>query len=423
MKGRILASLVLGTLVGCSSSDDNNGGPVDPGADSTTDVASDGTPPGDAPIDSAGGDTTLPPGDTPPPPTDTGPSTGKAAAIAKKLRGKTNFLIGMGNDLASDHSKDGAYTLGVTLDLHYTYLVGLKGSGGWPEWNTGGTFVNIMTDSADAKGVTPMFTLYQMAAWGDGNLAGLTDNAYMKPYWDGVKLMFERIAVFGKQAVVHFEPDFWGYCLQKNADPTKIPVNLKANAPDCSDLPNDMSGFGKCLVRIARKYAPTATIGFHASNFGVTPAAMANFLKGVGATDADVIVVETLDRDAGCFEAAVDPNCKRTGKFYWDETNATSPNFKEHLTWVKAVADSLALPALWWQTPFGVPSTTPGGSAGKYRDNRVKYIFEHVSEFVAAGGVGVAFGTGAGNQTYITTDGGQFKTAVTKYFAAPVALP
>jgi hypothetical protein len=78
---------------------------------------------------------------------------------------------------------------------------------------------------------------------------------------------------------------------------------------------------------------------------------------------------------------------------------------------------------IWWQVPFGVPSTTKGGSAGHYRDNRVHYIFSHIQEFVDAGGLGVTFGTGAGNQTDITTDGGQFKTAVTKYFAAPVALP
>ena len=60
--------------------------------------------------------------------------------------------------------------------------------------------------------------------------------------------------------------------------------------------------------------------------------------------------------------------------------------------------------------------------AGHYRDNRVKYIFEHPDEFVAAGGLGAAFGVGAGNQTYISTDNGQFQNAVTKYFAAPTPL-
>jgi hypothetical protein len=49
--------------------------------------------------------------------------------------------------------------------------------------------------------------------------------------------------------------------------------------------------------------------------------------------------------------------------------------------------------------------------------------FNHVDEFVAAGGLGAVFGTGAGNQTYITTDGDQFKNGVRSYFANPLALP
>ena len=69
-----------------------------------------------------------------------------------------------------------------------------------------------------------------------------------------------------------------------------------------------------------------------------------------------------------------------------------------------------------------VPSMTPGGSAGHYRDNRVHYIFAHTDELVAAGLFGAAFGTGAGNQTYIDSDGDQFKSAVTAYFASPTPL-
>jgi hypothetical protein len=94
-----------------------------------------------------------------------------------------------------------------------------------------------------------------------------------------------------------------------------------------------------------------------------------------------------------------------------------------HLDWAKAIGDGVGKPIVWWQVPFGVPSATPGGTSGHYRDNRVHYIFSHIGEFVAAGGLGVTFGVGAGNQTYITTDGDQFKSAVTSYFAAPVTLP
>ncbi len=36
----------------------------------------------------------------------------------------------------------------------------------------------------------------------------------------------------------------------------------------------------------------------------------------------------------------------------------------------------------------------------------------------------VAFAaTAVGNQTYITSDGGQFRNAVTAYFASPVTMP
>jgi hypothetical protein len=77
---------------------------------------------------------------------------------------------------------------------------------------------------------------------------------------------------------------------------------------------------------------------------------------------------------------------------------------------------------MWWQLPFGVPNTTPGGTPGHYRDNRVHYLFGHLDELVAAGGFAAAFGTGAGNQTYITTDGGQFQSAVTAYFRKPASL-
>ena len=55
-------------------------------------------------------------------------------------------------------------------------------------------------------------------------------------------------------------------------------------------------------------------------------------------------------------------------------------------------------------------------------DNRVHYIFSHIQEFVDAGGLGVTFGTGTGNQTSPDTDGGQFKDSVKKYFQAPVHL-
>jgi hypothetical protein len=333
----------------------------------------------------------------------------------------------MGNDLNNNHDMDGAYTLGVTLDVHYAYLVGLMGEGGWPDWNTGGTFVNILTDSAKKHGVVPMMTLYSMAAHGEANAAVLVDDGYMKPYWDGAKLMFQRLGAFGDFSIVQFEPDWWAYAQQQSpgGDPTKLPVHVTSLAPDCASLPDTMVGMGKCLVALARKYSPKTIVGFHASSWADgDPAKIAAFLSKIGASDGDFVTTDMLDRDAGCFEAHTDPNCQRAATgVYFDESNMTSPNFHENLAWVKQITDGVGKPMFWWQVPFGVPSTTPGGTAGHYRDNRVHYIFSHIDEFIAAGGIGALFGTGAGNQTDITTDGGQFKTAATKYFAAPVPLP
>jgi hypothetical protein len=352
-------------------------------------------------------------------------SGSQGAQLASKL-GRNHFLIGLGNDLDNDHDKDGAYTLGVTLDLHYAYLVGLAGQGGWPDWNTDGTFVNILTDSAKRHGTVPMFTLYSMAAWGESNTAVLTNDDYMKPYWDGAKLLFQRLGVFGEPAVVHLEPDWWAYAQQQShGDPTSLPVHVTSLAPDCAGQPNNLVGMGKCLVALARKYAPKTLVGFHASLWAdPDPKKIAQFLAQVGESDADLLFVEMLDRDAGCYEAHVDEGCQRGGTTGWylDESNRTSPNFKEHLASVDAVAGPLGKPVIWWQLPLGVRSDTPGGTAGHYRDSSVSYLFSHVGEFIAAGGVGAVFGTGASNQTDITTDGNQFKTAVTKYFQSPTPL-
>jgi hypothetical protein len=351
--------------------------------------------------------------------------TSSAADAARKMGRAPNFLIGMGNDLNNDHSMDGAYTLGVTLDLHYAYLVGLPGEGGWPDWNAGGTFVNILTDSADEQGVTPMFDLYTMAARGEANLQPLDDDAFMGAYWRTLKLLYERLAVFDKPAVVHFEPDFWAFAQQQaQGNPAAVPVRVSNLVPECDELPNDLSGLGRCMMRLGRMMAPKALLGLHASLWAGSTDSMVTFLNGVGANEGDFIGMDLLDRDAGCFEEHVDPNCQRNdGPWYWDETNQTSPNFHEYLASSKAISDGLEKPIIWWQIPFGVPSDTPGGEPGAYRDNRVRYIFSHIQEFIDAGGVAAVFGVGAGNQTYITTDGGQFRDAVTAYYDAPVALP
>ncbi|MCL2776834.1 MAG: hypothetical protein FWD73_02435 [Polyangiaceae bacterium] len=358
--------------------------------------------------------------------------TTSAAVLANQLGLENRFAVGLGNDddngnLSAD--KVHAYTLGPKLDIHYMYLSNLN----WISWSPNGGYVTSHANAAKANGVVPMFTLYQVAANGEDNdLSSITDASFMTKYWSGVRTLFQRLGEFGSPAIVHLEPDFWGTAQQtKGNDPSKVSAVVTSLVPECTDLPDNVSGMAQCMIRLGRTLAPNTKIGLHASTFGAysnsngasDPVAIAKYLVALGAGQSDFMTIETLDRDAGCFEAGKDPNCQRSGTFYWDETNAKSPNFAEHLAWAKAIHDGTGLPLLWWQTPLGVPSTTSGGSASHYRDNRVHYIFTHPDEFVAAGGFGVVFGTGAANQTDVTTDGDQFKNAVTAYLTSPVSLP
>jgi hypothetical protein len=193
-----------------------------------------------------------------------------------------------------------------------------------------------------------------------------------------------------------------------------------------------LTGLARCAIRIFRTTSPKAVVGLHASQWAAYTnagapdgAAVGRFLAQVAGGQADYVATDILDRDAGCFEAKPSQyDCDRGGTtgWYWDESNTTSPNYREYLTWSKAMRDAVGVPILWWQTPLGVPSSTPGGTANTYRDNRVHYIFSHVREFINAGGFGACFGAGADGQTTVSTDGGQFAQALTTYNAAPEPL-
>lgn len=359
--------------------------------------------------------------------------------LAIDLRGSGDFMVGVGND------NSGPYTNNIPIDLHYAYLVGYGDQTGWPTWNANGDYPLYFAQTATMHGVTPMFTYYQLALeLENNNDAVLNDTTRMHQYLADIRMLFQRIADNGTPAAVNIEPDFMGYLMQR-ADGGKPPDMFPAkvhfsDVPECSALPETVAGLMRCVVKIARAVAPKARVGFHASMWGayydvldpnadIEAAAkkVADFLNSVGADGTDFVSVETLDRDAGFWETSGGGNtCSVTngsrGPVYWDETNATLPSFAQHVRWVKALTAELQRPALEWQTPFGLPSPTCGGTSEHWRDNRVHYFFGHVPDLIDAGIAGMTFGTGAGGQTNLSTDSGQFKTAATAYRAAPVAL-
>ena len=359
--------------------------------------------------------------------------------LAIDLRGVGDFMVGIGND------NTGPYTHAIPIDLHYAYLDGYGDSGGWPTWNTNGDYPKFFAATADQHAATPMFTYYQLALELENhNDAVLNDATRMHQYLADVRLLFTKIAGTGKASAVQFEPDFFGYLEQRAAmgtSPDQLPAKVHfVDMPECAALPETASGLMHCVVVLARAVAPLARIGFHASMWGAyydvtdpnadiesSGRTVAMFLASVGADGTDFVTVETSDRDAGFWETSGGGStCSITGgtrgPVYWDETNVALPNFAQHMRWVKALTGALQRPALEWQTPMGLPSATCGGSDQHWRDDRAHYFFGHVGDLVDSGVAGMAFGTGAGGQTNLATDGDALKAALTAYKAAPVAL-
>lgn len=337
----------------------------------------------------------------------------------------SRLLIGLGTQAAVANPISVIQSQVLKVDIYDQYL----GSGDWTTWNSPPCdYVCVVAAAADSIGALPMFTQYQMANNGDGNISVLSDSTFMTTYWAHVKVLYQDLAAYDKPALVNLEPDFWGYAEQHSpgGDPTKLAAIVNTN-PDCAALPNNVTGVAGCLIAMARKYAPKAYVGFPPSVWGGnSDAAVVAFMNAVGAQHADFIVQQTLDRDAGCFEVSPQPSyCTRSGTgWYWDESNQTHPNFQDHLASTLAYHTGIGnLPVIWWQTPEGVPSSTPGGTSKHYRDNRVHYFLSHPAELTAVGGLGVVFSGGESHQTTIATDGGQFQLLSGAYFAAPAALP
>jgi len=354
--------------------------------------------------------------------------SGSSAAVqlAAKLGKPNRLLLGLGAQSGAS-TPAAVLSQNLKVDIDEIYLGGL-GAGDWTTWNSpAGAIVGIFSAGAESLGAVPMFTLYQMAAIGDGNLSGLNSSSWMASYWGHVKLMFQGIAAFGKPTLVNLEPDFWGYAqnLATNGDPTKLFAYVNSN-PDCATLSNDIVGVAGCLIAMARKYAPLAYVGFPPSDWSGDQPSVIAFMNAIGAQHADFITAQTLDRDAGCYEAdAVASGCnpQHVTVWYLDETNTTTPNYTQYLASMQNYHTGIGgLPLIFWQTPMGVPSSTPGGSAFHFRDNHVHYFLTHASELTAVGGLAVVFGTGNDFQTNITTDGGQFQSLSGAYLAAPATL-
>jgi len=69
-----------------------------------------------------------------------------------------------------------------------------------------------------------------------------------------------------RPALLHIEPDFWGYVEQLNSDPHAVAAKVTtANPTDCASYENSAAGVARCMIHMVRVYAPSAKVGLHAS--------------------------------------------------------------------------------------------------------------------------------------------------------------
>jgi hypothetical protein len=288
------------------------------------------------------------------------------------------------------------------------------------------SFINA-NEKASPKQI-PMFTYYQelqASGLGEGakQVAGISDATFLARYFADWRFLLQKIG--SRTALLHIEPDFWGYVEQSNADPHAVPAKVTAaNPTDCAGYEDSAAGFAKCLIHMVRVYAPKAKVGLHASAWGTNQDVFGNssaslnvageaqkmvsFLTALGAKDGDFIVSDPSDRDAGYYQS-------QSRNTWWDASNAKLPNFRQAFTWIKAVAEGLGMPVILWQIPAGNMSQT--NTTDHWQDNRLDYFFAHMDEVAAAHVVGLFFGAGMGGMTTPETDGGNL-VAKTKAYAA-----
>ena len=320
------------------------------------------------------------------------------------------------------------------LSTSRTNAVGC-GTQWWGTWQWDqlppGQYVRDFVASAHADGLVPMITYYViLPASGvnegpDEATIAAADPAFMARYLADFRFLMRQIG--SASAIVHVEPDFWGYAQRaaSSGPPSSLPAAVaSANPTDCGALPNTIAGLGQCFVAMARAYAPNSRIGLHGSPWATNFDSITNTWSGLDvaheaqltadflaacAPGADLVVVDMADRDAGYYQS--------TGLQTWlDATDAKLPSFAQAFRWSRSLSARAAKPILWWQLPVG--NTGLANVSGAWWDNRVEYFFAHPDRVAAGGAIGMAFGAGASGQVTPESDGGYLRACAAALAAA-----
>jgi hypothetical protein len=341
------------------------------------------------------------------------------------------------NTLAVGAQMEDATAVAAPFDARYLYLAGgIRPAGTcattcsaacgvwwgcWQDWALPpGRYATLHMQKAAAatwQGVSrpqvPMFTYYEIlqstgAAEGAGEVAAINDVAFLARYLDDWRFLLQKIG--STRAMLHIEPDFWGYVRQVNGDPHAVPAPVAAaNPADCNTQANSAAGLARCMIAMTRKYAPNATVGLHASPW-MAPydsddgRTLGNFMLALGAGDGDFVATDPSDRDAGYY-ASIGRNT------WWTDADAVS-----YLAWSKLLGNTVGKPTVMWQIPLG--NMAQNNTTNHWQDNRVDYLFAHLADVARSGVAALLFGAGEDQQTTPESDGGNLVAKTTANWQA-----
>lgn len=362
------------------------------------------------------------------------------AALAAPFMGRTKLMVGFSGD-KDEQGRTVAEQ--APFDMQYQYFnSGAFGAGyrhadclngtlafsdckGWVAWQESSTdrglFALRFVRTAKTRqwgnatrSQIPFFTYYMVLpasglAEGPslaGETAALNDAGFLTNYFDDWRFLLQKIG--NEQALLHIEPDLFGYLKARAAAtagptqnlPAAIPAKIAASNPaDCATgYTEDAAGYVKCMVHMVRKYAPNAKVGLHVSPWTHPSAgdatAWANFMTALGAGDGDFLVTDPSDRDADWYRLV-----QNQPGHDWDVAKMNT-----FLAWTKAVSEAVGKPFVLWQLPLG--NSYQDNTYQHYKDQRVELLFGNIGTVRDSHVVAMLFGSGETAQTHAGSDGG-----------------
>ncbi|WP_308402698.1 RICIN domain-containing protein [Streptomyces sp. AC550_RSS872] len=381
-------------------------------------------PGGSVPTSQAPSSGTRPPSTSP-----SSPATGDGSS-AKRFMGSSTVLIGASMTDASANA--------APFDMRYNYVHShpapsseyytakrckAEWSNWWGCWNgettAPGTYVTWSNEKASKttyqgkpRPQKYFWTWYSLRDLGDlagegdgpGEVKAINRADLLTRYLNDYRFFLQKIG--NRDDMIDIEPDFWGFA-RSLGDLHKVPAQVKvANPTDCGSQENSAAGLSRCLIDMARKYAPNSGVGLHLScwDWQTNLQDCINDYKELGAKNADFLVSDVVDRDAGWY-AKPEHGSKNT---FWTDQKATA-----ELGFWKKMAEAVGKPVALWQIPVG--NMAQNNTTNHYKDDKVDWLFGHMDQVAKSHIVALLFGAGWQEQTTVESDGGNLINKTINY--------